>query len=112
MKFEIDYQYVQASLLEPLHQTLFLTGLAIQAYEDTPLAGNLNLSIGPDLQKCQRILQYMLESISIYRRILYSTPIRDLWPRVLWSTSKVLELAWKLSTHRQFLGQFLVALNS
>jgi hypothetical protein len=111
-KFSIDYQYLQALLLKPLNQTLFLTGLAVQAYEDTPLARNLNLSIGPDVQKCHLTLQYMHDSINKYRRILYSTPIRDLWPKVLWSGSTVHILAWRLSTHQRFLGQFLVALNS
>jgi hypothetical protein len=98
--------------LKPLHQTLFLTGIAIQAYEDTPLGPNLAVSIGPEVEQCQVILQYMLDSINCYRRILYSTPIRDLWPQVLWSGSKVHELAWKLSARQRSLGQFLVALNS
>jgi len=111
-KFSIDYRYLQTLLLKPLRQTLFLTGLAVQAYEDTPLARNLNLSIGPDVQKCHLTLQYMHGSINKYRQVLYSTPIRDLWPKVLWSGSEVQKLAWRLSTHQRFLGQFLVALNS
>jgi hypothetical protein len=111
-KFSVDYRYLQKLLLKPLHQTLFLTGLAIQAYKDTPLGRNLALSMDPDVQKCHVILQYIYDSIDRYRRILYSTPIRDLWPKVLWSGSKVHELAWKLSAHQRFLGQFLVALNS
>ena len=111
-KFSIDYRYLQALLLKPLHQILFLTGIAVHVYEDTPLARNLNLSIGPDVQKCHLTLQHMHGSINTYRRILYSTPIRDLWPKVLWSGSEVQKLAWRLSTHQRFLAQFLVALNS
>ena len=110
-KFSVDYQYLR-DLLNSLHQTLFLTGLAIQGYEDTPLGPNLAVVVVPVVEQCQVILQYMLDSIESYRRILYSTPIRDLWPPVLWSTSKVLELVWKLSAHQRALGQFLVALNS
>jgi hypothetical protein len=110
-KFSFDYRYLQ-DLLNSLHQTLFLTGLAIQAYEDTPLGPNLAVVVIPVVEQCQVILQHMLDSIEAYRRILYSTPIRDLWPSVLWSTSKVLELVWKLSAHQRALGQFLVALNS
>ena len=110
MKFSVDYRYLQ-DLLNSLHQTLFLAGLAIQAYEDTPLGPNLAVAVLPVVEQCQIILQYMLDSIESYRRILYSTPIRDLWPSVLWSTSKVLELVWKLSAHQRSLGQFLVALN-
>jgi hypothetical protein len=110
-KFSVDYRYLQ-DLLNSLHQTLFLTGLAIQAYEDTPLGPNLAVVVIPVVEQCQVILQHMLDSIEAYRRILYSTPIRDLWPSVLWSTFKVLELVWKLSAHQRALGQFLVALNS
>jgi hypothetical protein len=111
MKFSVDYRYLQ-DLLNTLHQTLFLTGLAIQAYEDTPLGLNLGVAVTPEVEQCQAILQYMLDSINRYRQILYSTPIRDLWPSVMWSGSKVLELVWKLSAHQRALGQFLVALNS
>jgi hypothetical protein len=111
MKFSVDYLYLQ-DLLNRLHQTLFLTGLAIQAYEDSPLGPNLVVIVIPTVEQCHGILQHMLDSIEVYRRILYSTPIRDLWPLVLWSTSKVLELVWKLSARQMALGQVLVALNS
>jgi hypothetical protein len=111
MKFSVDYRYLQ-DLLNTLHQTLFLTGLAIQAYEGTPLGLNLAVAVTPEVEQCQAILQYMLDSINRYRQILYSTPIRDLGPSVMWSGSKVLELVWKLSAHQRALGQFLVALNS
>ncbi|KIM86315.1 hypothetical protein PILCRDRAFT_322193 [Piloderma croceum F 1598] len=111
-KFSVDYQYLR-DLLNNLHQTLFLTRLAIQAYEDTPLGPNLAVVVVPVVEQCQVVLQHMLDSIESYRRILYSTPIRDLWPPVLWSSSKVLaKLVWKLSAHQRALGQFLVALNS
>lgn len=110
-KFSVDYRYLQ-DLLNSLHQTLFLAGLAIQVYKDTPLGPNLAVAVIPVVEQCQAILQHMLDSIESYRRILYSTPIRDLWPSVLWSTSKVLELVWKLSAHQRALGQFVVALNT
>ena len=110
-KFSVDYCYIQ-ELFKRLHQTLFLTGLAIQVYEDTPLGPNLIASIHPEVEQCCLLLQDILDSIDRYRRILYSTPIRDLWPRVLWSGSKVHELTWKLSTRQRSLGRFLVSLNS
>jgi hypothetical protein len=91
---------------------LFLTGLAIPAYKDTPLGPNLAVTVIPVAEQCQFVLQHMLDSIETYRRILYSTPVRELWPSILWSTSKVLEFVWKLSAHQRALGQFLVALNS
>ena len=107
-----DYRYPRKLSLKPLHETLFLTGLAIQAYENTPLARNMNLSIGPDIQKCRLILQDMLDTVDSYQQHLYRTCIYNLWPKVLWSGSEVQKLAWKLSTPKSFLGQFLVALNS
>jgi hypothetical protein len=110
-KFSVDYRYMQ-ELFKPLHKTLFLTGLAIQAYEYTPLGPNLVASIRPEVEQCCILLQDILDSIDRYRIILYSTPIRDLWPRVLWSGSKVHELTWKLSARQRSLGQFLVSLNS
>lgn len=108
-KFSDDYQYSQKLSLNPLHDTLFLTGLAIQAYENTPLAQNMNLFISPDIQKCHLILQGMLDTIDSYRQSLYRTPIYKLWPEVLWSGSEVQKLAWKLSIPKSSLGQFLVA---
>jgi hypothetical protein len=111
-KFSDDYQYSQKLSLNPLHDTLFLTGLAIQAYENTPLAQNVNLVISPDIQKCHLILQGMLDTVDSYRQSLYRMPIYKLWPEVLWSGSEVQKLAWKLSIPKSSLGQFLVALNS
>ncbi|KIM81317.1 hypothetical protein PILCRDRAFT_507949 [Piloderma croceum F 1598] len=55
MKFSVDYRYLQ-DLLNRLHQTLFLTGLGIQAYEDTPLGPNLAAAIIPLVEQCQGIL--------------------------------------------------------
>jgi hypothetical protein len=83
----------------------------MQAYADTPLGPNLTASISPDVEQCCVLFQDIFDGIDIYWRILYSTPIRDLWPQVLWSGSKVLELVWKLSAHQWSLEQFLVALN-
>jgi hypothetical protein len=97
-------------LLEPLRQTLFLAGIAI--YEDTPLGQSLAVSIDPEVEKCRFILQSMLDGVHCYRRVLYSTPIRDLWPHVLWSAYEVHVLMWKLTARQRSLGQFLVALNS
>ena len=110
--FSIDYRYLQELLLKPLHQTLFLTGIAIQTYENTPLGPKLAASINPEVEQCRIILQFMLDSIHRYRHILSSTPIRDLWPQVLWSGYEVHVLTWKLTARRRTLGQFLVALNS
>lgn len=111
-KFSVDYQYLHVVLLQPLHRTLFLAGLAVRAFKDTPLGPNLDIAVASEAEQCQAILQKMVDNITCYRRILYSTPIRDLWPPFLWSASKVHALAWTLSARRESLGLFLVALNS
>lgn len=110
--FSVDYRYLQKLVLKPLHQTLFLTGIALQVYQDTPLGPSLVSSINSTVQQCCTILQSMLHSTHRYRNILCSTPIRDLWPRVLWSGYEVHVLTWKLTAHQRALGQFLGALNS
>jgi hypothetical protein len=111
-KFSVDYLYLQELLLKPLHQTLFLTGYALQLYEDTPLGPNLAAVISPEVEKCCRSLQHILDCIDRYRLTLHSTPMLAFRLPALWSGSKVHELAWKLCYHQRQLGQFLVALNS
>src|ERR1700733_8121146 len=51
-EFSVDYLYLQDLLLKPLHRTLFLTGYALQLYEDTPLGPNLAALITPEVEKC------------------------------------------------------------
>jgi hypothetical protein len=111
-KYSVDYRYLHGLLFEPLHQVLFLIGIAIQVYEDTPLGPNLIAGISPAVKQCCVILQDIRNSIDRYMRVLYSTPIRALWPQVLWSSSTVHDLVWKLWAHQRSLGEFLVALNS
>jgi hypothetical protein len=111
-KFSVDYTYLKGVVFEPLHKILFLTGLAIHVCEDTPLGLYLAASISPEVERCCVILRDSLDSCDRYRRTLYSTPIRELWPQVMWSGSKVHELTWKLSACQIALRQFLVALNS
>ena len=110
-EFADDYGDLQDLLFKPLHQTLFLTGIGIRAFEDTPLGPNLTASINPEVEKCCVLFKDIFDSIGRYQ-VLRETSIRNLWPRVLWSGSKVHELAWKLNAHRSSLGQFVVALNS
>ena len=107
-----DYLYLKEPLLEPLHRILWLTGIAIQVFEDTPLGPNLAASINPEVERCHTTLRFMLDRINRYRLTLASTPNRNLWPLVLWSSCEVHVLAWKLRAHQRSLGQFLVALNS
>jgi hypothetical protein len=107
-----DYLYLKELLLEPLRRILSLTDIAIQVFEDTPLGQYLSASINPEAAQCLVTLQLMLDRINRYRCTLASTPIRDLWPLVLWSDYEVLGLTWRLTAHRDSLGQYLVSLNS
>ena len=107
-----DYRYLQKWLLRPLHQTLFLTGLAIRAYEDTPLGQNLILRVDPVIQQCHLILQGMLDTIYSYRNSHCVSHNRSLWPAVLWSELEVQEQARMLLAPTNSLRQILVELNS
>ena len=111
-QFSVDYRYLRRLVFKPLHQTLFLAGMAIQCFQDTPLGPNLAVSINQEVQHCCIILLKILDNVENYRRVLYSTPIRALWPQVLWSGYQVHEMVWKLSAHQRSIGRFLVALNS
>jgi hypothetical protein len=111
-EFSVDYSYLQDPLLKPLHRTLFLTGYALQLYEDTPLGPNLAALISPEVEKCCLLFQNILDDIDRYRSTLHSTHIPASRLPALWSKSKVHELAWKLCHCQRQLGQFLVALNS
>jgi hypothetical protein len=111
-EFSVNYSYLQDLLLKPLHRTLFLTGYALQLYEDTPLGPNLAALISPEVEKCCLLFQNILDDIDRYRSTLHSTHIPASRLPALWSKSKVHELAWKLCHRQRQLGQFLVALNS
>jgi hypothetical protein len=111
-KFSVDYRYLQQLLLQPLHQTLFLTGLAVQAYENTPLGPNLSAGTNREVDKCSVILRDILDGINNYRQFLYSKTTPLLPSQVLWRGSEVHKLTWKLSARQNTLGEFLVALNS
>ena len=68
-----------------LHQTLVLAGLAIQAYEYTPLGPNLTNIITQEAEQCCLVLQELLDTISTYRLGLKPTHIYCLWRRIFWS---------------------------
>jgi hypothetical protein len=78
-EFSVNYLYLQELLLKPLHQTLFLTGYALQLYKDTPLGPNLLTIINPEAEKCCLLLRNMLNSINCYRLSLYSTQMAAFW---------------------------------
>jgi hypothetical protein len=101
--------------LKSLCQSLNLTGLAIRAYEYTPLGQSLAKTIHPEVERCRGILQEMLDKIIHYRESLKSTSISGLWRQVWWNGWDVDELAssrMELSGHKESLNKFLMALES
>jgi hypothetical protein len=101
--------------LESLHQSLTLTGLAIQTYQHSPLGKNLAKNITPEVMQCRVALQELLNKVSGTWRGLNSTNISDLWFSVWWSRWEGDELAslrLQLSESRKSLDAILKALNS
>lgn len=97
--------------LERLRQILTLTSLAIQAFEHTPLAQNLEHSVIPEVEHICVILQGLYDRVDCYRQGLWPTSLRNLWRKV-WSWCKVDCSVPSLRVSQQVLGGFLVALNS
>jgi hypothetical protein len=101
--------------LELLHQTLTLAGLAIDAYEYTPLGRSLANIVNQEAERCCVVLRELLDIIDTYRQDLNPTRIWYLWRQVWWSGCDADELASlriKLSACQKSLGQCLRALNS
>jgi hypothetical protein len=109
-----DYRDLKLEL-ESLHQMLVLTGLAIQAYESTPLGRTLAETINFEVEQCGKAVQELLSEINLYRRSLIPTRLRVLWSQVWYCGREKGELAqWrrKLSARRISIAMFLMALNS
>jgi hypothetical protein len=101
--------------LELLQQTLTLAGLAIDAFECTPLSRSLADIVDQEAERCCIILHELLDRINAYRQGLNSTRIQYLWRQVWWNGCDVNELTSlriKLSTCQKSLGQCLRASNS
>jgi hypothetical protein len=110
-----DYHRDLKVELELLHQTLTLAGLAIDAYEYTPLGRSLANIVNQEVERCCVVLRELLDIINAYRQGLNPTRIRYLWRQVWWSGCDDEELAplrIKLSACQKSLGQRLRALNS
>ena len=101
--------------LKSLQEIITLTGLAIQAYEYTPLGRGLANVVDQAAEGRRVILQELFDTISGYRQGLNPMDIRYFWRQVWWSGYEVDELASlrvKLSACRNSLLQCLKALNS
>jgi hypothetical protein len=101
--------------LETLQKILSLTGLAMQAYEYTPLGRNLASNIIPVVEQCCVVLDEIFVKIDSYRQGLHPTSIGILWHQV-WRSGNGMDslrlLRLRLFTYQRLLGEFLMALNS
>lgn len=98
-----------------LHQTLTLTGLAIEAYSDRPLGQSLADTIAVEAEQSFALLLEFLEKIDDTSVGLNSTRIWYLWRPVWWSRwdgGEFASLGRKLLGVQQSLDEILVALNS
>lgn len=101
--------------LQPLRQTLTLTGIANKAYRSTPLGQSLATSINPEVERCCAVLQELFDSIRSCRQSMFATYIRDLWYHVWWSgweEDEFASLRMELLKIRKSLEGSLMALHS
>jgi hypothetical protein len=67
-----DYQDLKLRL-ESLQQTVVLTGVAIQAYEYTPVGKSLAKAINREMEACVATLQKLRKTIDSYLQVPKST---------------------------------------
>ena len=100
--------------LKSLQQTFALAGLAIRAYEYTPLGQNLVKIINQVAERCITVLQKLLEHINHYRWGLDSTRFGIFWRQICWSgdgVDKLAVLKRELSVCQLSLAECLKGLN-
>ena len=101
--------------LNTLQQTLDLTGLAIEAYQCTPLGRLLTNTIGKETEQCIGVLRELLSAIRAYQRDLGSTRVIFSWSRGSGSGYELGQIRnWreKLSACQKSLGECLHVLDS
>ena len=101
--------------LNTLQQTLDLTGLAIEAYQCTPLGRLLTNTIGKEMEQCIGVLRELLSAIRAYQRDLGSTRVIFSWSRGSGSGYELGQIRnWreKLSACQKSLGECLQVLDS
>lgn len=106
-----DYRCLKQEL-ELLAKTVTLVGLAIEKFEYTPLCRNPANTLDPELERCCGVLRELFNGVNASHRALIPTSMRRLWSRVCSSGSEVVILRAKLSTCRDLLCLFVLAINS
>jgi hypothetical protein len=101
--------------LKSLHQTLTLTGLAVQEYEGRPLGQSLANTITLEVGRCRVVLQELFDGINGTWLGLNITSIGSLWRPVWWGRwdgDELTSLKRNLFESRRSLEGFLMALHS
>jgi len=101
--------------LNILQQTLDLTGMAIEAYQCTPLGHILANAMGKETEQCIGVLRELLSAIRAYQRSFGSTRTIFSWSRRSGSGYEFGEIRiWqqKLSVCQKSLGSCLQVLDS
>lgn len=101
--------------LKSLQQTLTLTGLAIRAYEESPLGHCLAHAIAPEISRCCGVLRELLDRVHNTWLGLDLTTIGELWRPVWWGRwdgDELVSLKNKLSVVRKSFERVLMALHS
>jgi hypothetical protein len=105
----LEHQHLEIEL-KWLCQSLLLTRMAVLGYTHTPLGPGLAKTINPEVERCQAVLQELLNGFKGTWQGLESTSISNLWPQVWWSGDDDLRI--KLAACRKSTDVFLMALNS
>jgi hypothetical protein len=101
--------------LKLLSQSLILTASAIQVYEHTSPGNSLANTVYPEVMRCHEVLKDIHDKSLHYWEGLNSTSIRDLWGLVWlsgWDWDELARSIKDLSSRREPLNRFLMALNS
>jgi hypothetical protein len=101
--------------LETLHDTLTLTGFAIQTYQHTPVERIVANVVIPEVDRCCAVLQILFHKINIFRQVLHPTSIHHLWHQVWWGgwvDDEFASLRTMLLDVRKSLAGFLMAFHS
>jgi hypothetical protein len=101
--------------LETLHNTLTLTGFAIQIYQHTPVERIVTKVVIPEVDRCCAVLQILFYKINRFRQLLHPTSIHHLWHQVWrggWADDEFTSLRTMLLEVQKSLVGFLMAFHS
>ena len=101
--------------LKSLHQTLIMTGLAVDEYKNGPLGPCLIKVISTEIIRCCMVLQELLLKVNGTCMGLKFTKIGSFWRPVWWERwegDEMISLRWQVSPSRKSFDSLLMALHS